>query len=203
MTKIFLLDDLFNKHGQRDWSTAYPAEDEENDEYLEIDWSDQEGIIGLEGPIPVSVVGEPPTPDFSLQDGQLVVFNYGSARIEELFGKSQVEWLPCKVVATYDADTDEEVPALPEHQSLDIAIANPLIRCRLAPDAVISRVGNGFWNQVESIENLSLFEDDLTRSEIFMIEGSPLTFCSVAFKKKAQELGITGIKFDRLSTLTC
>ena len=69
---------------------------------------------------------------------------------------------------------------------------------------MIKRVGDdGYWNQLEAIDNLSLYQDELAESDVFMIEGSPMTFVSLDFKKKAQDLGITGVKFERIATLTC
>ena len=134
---------------------------------------------------------------------QLAVFNYKSERIRNLFADSDVEWIPCKIVASFDEDTVDEVPLTKEHENIELAIVNPLNRCRLAPGALIERVNeDGYWNQIEAIDNLSLYEEELAKSDIFKIEDSPLIFSSVPFKKTAQELEITGIAFDRISTLT-
>jgi hypothetical protein len=178
------------------------AEEVENDEFDAVEWAKQTGTINLSQPVPVSLAIETPISDFYKFDFQIAVFNYKSDRILSLFANSLVEWIPCDVVASYDTDTHDEIPLISEHKSLELAIFNPLVRCKHAPGAAITTVGDGYWNEVEAVDNLSLYEEELGKSDVFRIEGSPQIFSNVPFKKKAQELEITGIKFERISTLT-
>lgn len=164
--KIFLLDDLYNQFGEFDWAQVYETENNINETFERVDWARHSGLINLDNPIPISVSAEMPLPDLCLLNQQLVVFNYQSARIKSLFANSKVEWLPCNVSCSYDEDTIEEISIIEEHKELQIALVNPLVRCSLAPDAMISKVGDGYWNQLEAIDNMSLYEDDLEQSDI-------------------------------------
>ena len=202
--KIFQLKKVYNKHDESDWASVNCAEDLENEDFDAIEWDTHCGATKLSEPVPVSLSIEMPIPDFCIFNMfSLGVFNYKSDRIQTLFENSNVEWIPCKIVASYDEDTADEIPLAKEQEQLELGIVNPLTRCKLAPGAAIERVNDdGYWNQIEAIDNLSLYEDELAKSDIFTIESSPLVFCSVAFKKKAQELKITGIGFERIATLT-
>ena len=201
--KIFLLSNQYNKFGESDWASIYEADEvDDHEELCVIDWATQSSEVELNSPVPLAVSIEMPKPAMCMLNQQLVVFDYKSAKIQRLFANSQVEWLPCKVTASYDEDTNDEIELSKEHAGLELAIANPLVRCRLAPAAMVGTVGNGFWNQLEAIDNMSLYEDELSKSDVFRIEGAPMVFSSVAFKKAAQELGVESLKFDRISTLT-
>ena len=201
--KIFLLNNQYNKFGESGWASVYETDEvDDHEQYCEIDWGNQTGAVNLTSSIPVAVSVEMPKPTMCMLDQQLFVFDYKSEPVKSLFSNSKVEWLPCEVTASYDEDTDNEIELSKDHAGLELAIVNPLVRCRLAPEAKIATVGDGFWNQFESINNMSLYEEEVTMSDIFRIEGSPMVFSSVAFKKSAQELGVTSIKFDRIATLT-
>lgn len=202
--RIFLICDDINKFGESDYASIEPAQESQNLDFVCVDWAEQTGLLSLSSTVPVSIEIEQPLPDFAIYKNQLAVFNPKSEKIQDLFKNSKVEWLACEVVASFDDDILEEVPLVEAHSKLELSIINPLVRCKIAPGAAISTVGeNGFWNVIEDIDNMSLYLEELEQSDVFRIEGCPLPFCNVPFKKKAKELGVTGVRFDRISTLTC
>lgn len=200
--KIFALTKDYNSHGDSKWARVRSAEEIENEVFDDTSWDTLDGEACISGVVPWSLSEEMPIPDLCLVETHLIVFNHRSQRIQDLFAGAMVEWIPCEIVASFDDDTVEEIPLVATHKDLDVAIANPSVRCKLAPSARIVTVGDGFWNRVSDIDNMSLYESDVTKSDVFKIEGCPMLFASVSFKKKAKEMGITGVQFERISTLT-